>query len=202
MLEYATSKPLWPSTEPYNSGSRVDSRLVDISARTGYALVGAKRTDPHAQASEYYQVLIFKLTFFLLLTSWAVWPGCCSSSIGILPYRIIMGPVLLFYLKLEFMLLIGKQLYIWPWSRRVFTSWLDVFGSEGIQDVDTAGSSRIFISGTTTVEGYRTHGGALTRWCHSHISKWYYVICRLRTVYIQSWGASKWRRPISSTFAS
>ncbi|KAF8797572.1 amine oxidase [Phlegmacium glaucopus] len=37
------------------AGSRVDSRLVDISARTGYALIGTKRTNPHAQASEYYQ---------------------------------------------------------------------------------------------------------------------------------------------------
>ena len=40
-----------------NVGSRVDSRLADISAKAGYALVGAGRTDPHAQASEYYQVI-------------------------------------------------------------------------------------------------------------------------------------------------
>lgn len=39
-----------------NLGSRVDSRLVDISAKAGYALVGAGQTDPYAQASEYYQV--------------------------------------------------------------------------------------------------------------------------------------------------
>lgn len=66
----ATSILLWGNTEPNQLGSRVDSRLVDVSARTGYALVGAKRTDSHAQASEYYQVFIFKLTyFFSLLTS-------------------------------------------------------------------------------------------------------------------------------------
>ena len=40
-----------------NLGSRVDSRLVDISAKAGYALVGAGRSDPYAQASEYYQVI-------------------------------------------------------------------------------------------------------------------------------------------------
>lgn len=40
-----------------NLGSRVDSRLDDISAKAGYALVGAGRTDPYAQASEYYQVI-------------------------------------------------------------------------------------------------------------------------------------------------
>ena len=64
MLEYATCVPFDAITEPYQLGSRVDSRLVDVSARTGYALVGAKRTDPHAQASEYYQVFAFKLTCF------------------------------------------------------------------------------------------------------------------------------------------
>jgi hypothetical protein len=40
-----------------NLGSRVDSHLVDISAKAGYDLVGAGRTDPYAQASEYYQVI-------------------------------------------------------------------------------------------------------------------------------------------------
>ena len=40
-----------------NLGSLEDSRLADISAEAGYALVGAGRTDPHAQASEYYQVI-------------------------------------------------------------------------------------------------------------------------------------------------
>ncbi|KAF8797561.1 amine oxidase [Phlegmacium glaucopus] len=37
------------------AGFRVESRLVDISARTGYSLIGAERISPHAQASEYYQ---------------------------------------------------------------------------------------------------------------------------------------------------
>ena len=46
-----------------NLGSRVDSRLVDISAKAGYALVGAGQTDPHAQASEYYQVIFSILTY-------------------------------------------------------------------------------------------------------------------------------------------
>lgn len=46
-----------------NSGSRVDSRLADISAEDGYALVGAGRTDPHAQASEYYQVIFSMLAY-------------------------------------------------------------------------------------------------------------------------------------------
>ena len=40
-------------------GARVDASLVDISGRTGYSLVGAKSADPHARASEYYQVIIF-----------------------------------------------------------------------------------------------------------------------------------------------
>ena len=40
-----------------NLGTRLDSRLVDISAEAGYALVGAGQTDPYAQASEYYQVI-------------------------------------------------------------------------------------------------------------------------------------------------
>ena len=40
-----------------NLGSRVDSHLVDISAKAGYDLIGAGRTDPYAQASEYYQVI-------------------------------------------------------------------------------------------------------------------------------------------------
>ena len=56
MLEYTHALQVFSNTEPYQSGSRVDSGLVDLSARTGYSLVGAKRTDPHAQASEYYQV--------------------------------------------------------------------------------------------------------------------------------------------------
>jgi hypothetical protein len=51
------------SFTPYGTGSRVDSRLVDISARDGYALVGAKRTGTHAQASEYYQVSSSTLTY-------------------------------------------------------------------------------------------------------------------------------------------
>ena len=59
MLEHATSTPLTQSWATHKLGSRVDSRLVDISAKTGYALVGAKRADPHAQASEYYEVFIF-----------------------------------------------------------------------------------------------------------------------------------------------
>lgn len=46
-----------------NLGSRVDSRLVDISAKAGYALVGAGRTDPYAQASEYYQVISSMLAY-------------------------------------------------------------------------------------------------------------------------------------------
>ena len=58
MLEYA-SIFLLRNTKRYESGSRVDSRLVDISASAGYALVGAMRTHPHAQASEYYQVFFF-----------------------------------------------------------------------------------------------------------------------------------------------
>ena len=63
---FAISILLQRSAEPYKLGSRVDSRLVDISARTGYALVGAKRTDPHAQASEYYQVPISKLSYLIV----------------------------------------------------------------------------------------------------------------------------------------
>ena len=43
-----------------NLGSRVDSRLNDISAEDGYALVGAGRADPYAQASEYYQVIFLR----------------------------------------------------------------------------------------------------------------------------------------------
>ncbi|KAH9856275.1 amine oxidase [Lenzites betulinus] len=39
----------------YAAGTRVDKRLVDGSARTGYSLIGAKSTTPHAAASEYYQ---------------------------------------------------------------------------------------------------------------------------------------------------
>ena len=61
-LEYALL--VYSNNEPNQLGSRVDSRLVDISARSGYALVGAKRTDPHAQASEYYQVFIFHFSFY------------------------------------------------------------------------------------------------------------------------------------------
>ena len=56
-----------------NLGSRVDSRLVDISAKAGYALVGADRTDPYAQASEYYQVIFIlaylKTVIIYLLSS-------------------------------------------------------------------------------------------------------------------------------------
>ena len=63
---FAISILLQRSAEPYKLGSRVDSRLVDISARTGYALVGAKRTDLHAQASEYYQVFIFNLSYIFI----------------------------------------------------------------------------------------------------------------------------------------
>ncbi|KAF8154024.1 hypothetical protein B0H34DRAFT_662165 [Crassisporium funariophilum] len=37
------------------AGSRVDSRLVDMSGRTGYAMIGAKPANAHARASEYYQ---------------------------------------------------------------------------------------------------------------------------------------------------
>ncbi|KAJ3503636.1 hypothetical protein NLJ89_g8342 [Agrocybe chaxingu] len=37
------------------AGTRVDKGLVDISARTGYSLGGAKPATAHARASEYYQ---------------------------------------------------------------------------------------------------------------------------------------------------
>lgn len=55
------------NTKPYGIGSRVDSRLVDISARDGYALVGALRTGTHAQASEYYQVFSSTLTYLAIV---------------------------------------------------------------------------------------------------------------------------------------
>ena len=54
-LIYSFNAMLSPSR--VKLGSRVDSRLADISAKDGYALVGAGRTDPYAQASEYYQVI-------------------------------------------------------------------------------------------------------------------------------------------------
>ncbi len=37
------------------AGTRVDKRLVDSTARTGYSLLGAKSRTPQAMASEYYQ---------------------------------------------------------------------------------------------------------------------------------------------------
>ncbi|KAH9916271.1 amine oxidase [Epithele typhae] len=37
------------------AGARVDQQLVDLTARAGYSLVGAKSTDAHAMASEYFQ---------------------------------------------------------------------------------------------------------------------------------------------------
>ncbi|EIW56720.1 amine oxidase [Trametes versicolor FP-101664 SS1] len=37
------------------AGARVDKRLVDGTARTGYSLLGAKSRTPQAMASEYYQ---------------------------------------------------------------------------------------------------------------------------------------------------
>ncbi|PPQ69357.1 hypothetical protein CVT25_004749 [Psilocybe cyanescens] len=37
------------------AGARVDQNLVDLSARTGYALIKANAKNPHASASEYYQ---------------------------------------------------------------------------------------------------------------------------------------------------
>ena len=40
-------------------GSCLDSGLVDISAKAGYALVGAGQADPYAQALEYYQVIFY-----------------------------------------------------------------------------------------------------------------------------------------------
>lgn len=46
-------------------GSRVDLSLVDISGATGYALVGAKRADPHAEASQYYQVFFLSILTYL-----------------------------------------------------------------------------------------------------------------------------------------
>ena len=64
MLEYAASIFLLCNTKSYGLGSRVDSHLVDISAKAGYALVGAIRTHPHAQASEYYQVFFSTLAYF------------------------------------------------------------------------------------------------------------------------------------------
>ncbi|KAF9529044.1 amine oxidase [Crepidotus variabilis] len=37
------------------AGERVDEGLVDVSARTGYSLIGAKASDAHSAASEYFQ---------------------------------------------------------------------------------------------------------------------------------------------------
>ena len=34
---------------------RVDQNLVDLTARTGYCLIGQKPKMPHEEASEYYQ---------------------------------------------------------------------------------------------------------------------------------------------------
>ena len=38
------------------AGSRVDRKLVDLSSRTGYSLIGAKPKTAHALACEYYQL--------------------------------------------------------------------------------------------------------------------------------------------------
>ncbi|KAI0776570.1 amine oxidase [Trametes elegans] len=38
-----------------SAGARVPHRLVDMTARSGYSLVGARPVSPHAMASEYYQ---------------------------------------------------------------------------------------------------------------------------------------------------
>ena len=38
------------------TGQRVDRGLVDLTARTGYSMVGAKPSSPHARAAEYLQV--------------------------------------------------------------------------------------------------------------------------------------------------
>ena len=37
------------------AGSRVDRNLIDLTARTGYSLIGQKPKSPHEEASEYYQ---------------------------------------------------------------------------------------------------------------------------------------------------
>ena len=37
------------------AGARVDQNLVDLTARTGYSLIGQNPKPPHEEASEYYQ---------------------------------------------------------------------------------------------------------------------------------------------------
>jgi polyamine oxidase len=37
------------------AGARVDQNLVDLTARTGYSLIGQKPKKPHEEAAEYYQ---------------------------------------------------------------------------------------------------------------------------------------------------